>query len=92
MNANEPKAKTRKYVAVRMNSAILDRILAVAEQQHSNQRIVVEQCVAAHLPVLEAAAGLNSVPAAGAGRVPPVVAQKIVGIVRGTHTSRRILK
>ena len=89
---NETKGNLRKYVGVRMDSAMLARILAVAEQQHSNQRIVVEQCVAAHLPVLEAAAGLNSVPAAGASKIPAAVAQKIVGIVRERHTTRRTLK
>jgi len=89
---SEPQEKTRKFVGVRMDSAMLARVLAVAAHQHSNQRIVVEQCVAAHLPVLEAAAGLNSIPAAGAGKVPAAVAQKIVGIVRARHTPRRNLK
>ena len=56
----KPKKSKRvtKYTAVRLEIGLHNRVEAVAVKQHSNVRIVIEQCVDNYLPTLEKQVGI----------------------------------
>lgn len=62
----QEKQPKRKLTGLRIDPVLLARVDAVAERQRSNQRIVIEQCIDAHLPKLELVFGISS-PGKGAG-------------------------